>query len=71
MSVREDNLKEWRGKSPQDLSKMLRDLRLDLMKLRFHKAGKGNVPLHKISVLKRNIARLLTIKSEGKLKGNI
>jgi large subunit ribosomal protein L29 len=61
--------KELRKLKPEDLNKMLQELKLELMKeLSNVKMGRPIKNPGKIREIRRNIARILTIKRELKLK---
>lgn len=60
--------KEIRGIKPEDLSKRLQELRLELMKeIGNIKMGKASKNTSKVRQLKRDIARILTVKQEGRI----
>jgi len=67
--VKRVKAKELRKLKPEDLNKMLQELKLELMKeLSNVKMGRPIKNPGKIREIRRNIARILTIKRELKLK---
>ena len=70
MKVEKLDPKELRKLSIKDLEKKVKDLKLQLMKLRIkqHVEGALENPMA-IRITKRNIARVLTIIREKQLKG--
>lgn len=65
--------KELKGKSKQELNKLVDDLKAELFMLRFQNStGQLDQP-HKISLVKKDIARVFTVlnaKEEEKTKSN-
>ena len=59
--------KELKGLKPDELSKRLQELRLELMKeIGNIKMGKASKNTSKVSQIKKDIARILTVKREVK-----
>ena len=58
--------KELRELSPEQLDSKLQELRRELFHLRFQLAIKQLDNPHKITAVKRDIARVLTVINEGK-----
>jgi len=67
--VRRLKKKDLRKLSDEDLEKKLKDLRLELLKERGNVEMGGNIKNPgKIKVIKRDIARILTLKKERERK---
>lgn len=59
--------KELKGLKPDELSKRLQELKLELMKeIGNIKMGKASKNTSKVSQIKKDIARILTVKREVK-----
>jgi ribosomal protein L29 len=61
-------VKELRRKSPQELAKMSQDLREQLRVLRFEIRAGQQRKVHQASLVRRSIAKVLTISNEMKKK---
>lgn len=65
MQTSKDFLATARGWSAQERLQEVRNLRKDLMRLRIEKVTKREgVPLHKFSMIRKNIARLMTLRNK-------
>jgi len=62
-------LEDIRKKSIKELEKLLDELKLELMRLRFKKQVQGLDNPMEIRKIKRNIARVLTVIREKQLRG--
>lgn len=60
--------KELRNKSPQELEKIVEDLKAELIVLRFENATGQLTHWHKIKMIRRDIARIFTILNEKEFK---
>lgn len=61
---------ELKEKSTQELEKMLADLKAELFSLRFKNATRQLDQVHKISLVKKDIARILTALNSKKMEGD-
>ncbi|WP_373435340.1 50S ribosomal protein L29 [Metamycoplasma equirhinis] len=61
---------ELKEKSTQELEKLLADLKAELFSLRFKNATRQLDQVHKISLVKKDIARILTALNAKKLEGD-
>ncbi|BDX52568.1 50S ribosomal protein L29 [Metamycoplasma equirhinis] len=61
---------ELKEKSTQELEKLLADLKAELFSLRFKNATRQLDQVHKISLVKKDIARILTALNAKKMEGD-
>ena len=66
---RKEFLEELRKKSIKELEKLVDEMKMELLRLRFKKQVQGLENPMEIRKLKRNIARVLTVIREKELRG--
>ncbi len=66
---RKEFMAELRKKSVEELEKMVDEMKMELLRLRFKKQVQGLENPMEIRKLKRNIARVLTVIREKQLRG--
>lgn len=64
-------VKELQNKSTSELRKLIADLKAELFMLRFKNSTEQLDQTHKISLVKKDIARVFTVMSEQKIKKEV
>ncbi|VFQ67672.1 unnamed protein product [Cuscuta campestris] len=71
MAKREENLKEIRSKTTEEINEEVLDLKGELLMLRFQKSARNEFKSSEFGRMRKTIARMLTVKREREIEEGI